>query len=60
MNEEVEKARHEANEKADEGYQLKLREKDEQIEAIKKQLEDAKRKAEQGSQQLQIMSHRVV
>lgn len=32
---------------------LKLREKDEQLEQIKKQLDDAKRKAEQGSMQIQ-------
>ena len=32
---------------------LKLREKDEQLDQIKKQLDDAKRKAEQGSMQIQ-------
>ena len=32
---------------------LKLKEKDEQLEQIKRQLEDTKRKAEQGSQQIQ-------
>ncbi len=34
-------------------YDLKLREKDEQIATIKRQAEELKRKAEQGSQQLQ-------
>lgn len=44
--EKLQKAAQEANE-------LKLREKDEQLEQIKKQLDDAKRKAEQGSMQIQ-------
>ena len=44
--EKLQKAAQEANE-------LKLRVKDEQLEQIKKQLDDAKRKAEQGSMQIQ-------
>ncbi len=37
----------------DESNALKLKEKDEQMEQLKRALEDAKRKAEQGSQQIQ-------
>ncbi len=37
----------------DEANTLKLKEKDEQMEQLKRSLEDAKRKAEQGSQQIQ-------
>lgn len=37
----------------DEANVLKLKEKDEQMEQLKRSLEDAKRKAEQGSQQIQ-------
>ena len=38
---------------ADEANALKLKEKDEQMEQLKRSLEDAKRKVEQGSQQIQ-------
>jgi hypothetical protein len=38
---------------ADEQNELKIKQKDEQLEQLKKQLQEAQRKAEQGSQQLQ-------
>jgi hypothetical protein len=45
--------RDKAKREAEEGLQLKVREKEEQISSMQRQIEDLKRKAEQGSQQLQ-------
>ncbi len=42
---------------AEEGLGLKVREKEEQIAGMQRQIEDLKRKAEQGSQQLQGEAH---
>jgi hypothetical protein len=42
-----------AKQEAEEGLGLKVREKEEQIASMQRQIEDLKRKAEQGSQQLQ-------
>ena len=42
-----------AKEDGERGMQLKVREKEEQLAAMQRQIEDLKRKAEQGSQQLQ-------
>lgn len=50
---EKEKIRQEALKKADEDHRLKDREKDKMIEDLKKSLDEAKRKIEQGSQQVQ-------
>ncbi len=47
------KIRDAARKQADEDSQLKLREKDHQIEGMRKQIDDLKRKSEQGSQQTQ-------
>jgi hypothetical protein len=46
-------AREKAKQEAEQGLQLKVREKEEQIASMQRQIEDLKRKAEQGSQQLQ-------
>jgi hypothetical protein len=46
-------AREKAKLEAEQGLQLKVREKEEQIASMQRQIEDLKRKAEQGSQQLQ-------
>jgi hypothetical protein len=45
--------REKAKKDAEEGLQLKVREREEQIAAMQRQIEDLRRKAEQGSQQLQ-------
>jgi hypothetical protein len=45
--------REKAKKDAEEGLQLKVREREEQIASMQRQIEDLKRKAEQGSQQLQ-------
>lgn len=49
----VEEVRQKAIQKAEEGLKLKVAEKEEQISSMQRQIEDLKRKAEQGSQQLQ-------
>jgi hypothetical protein len=49
----LETVRDKAKKDAEEGLQLKVREKEEQISSMQRQIEDLKRKAEQGSQQLQ-------
>ena len=49
----VEEVRSKAKLEAEEGLKLKVAEKEEQISSMKRQIEDLKRKAEQGSQQLQ-------
>ncbi len=53
MNEQLRKEKERITKLADESNALKLKEKDEQMEQLKRALEDAKRKAEQGSQQIQ-------
>jgi len=53
LGEETEKIRTEALKQADEDHRLKDAEKDKKISDLIKQLEDAKRRAEQGSQQAQ-------
>jgi hypothetical protein len=45
--------REKAKKDAEEGLQLKVREREEQIASMQRQIEELKRKAEQGSQQLQ-------
>ena len=45
--------RHKAKNEADEELKLKVTEKEQQIASMQRQIEDLKRKAEQGSQQLQ-------
>jgi hypothetical protein len=45
--------RDKAKQEAEEGLGLKVREKEEQIASMQRQIEDLKRKADQGSQQLQ-------
>lgn len=49
----VEDVRKKARQEAEEGLKLKVAEKEEQISSMQRQIEDLKRKAEQGSQQLQ-------
>lgn len=49
----VEDVRKKAKQEAEEGLKLKVAEKEEQISSMQRQIEDLKRKAEQGSQQLQ-------
>jgi hypothetical protein len=51
--EELKKVREQALRELDEQYRLKLTEKQRQVETLLRQLEDAKRSAEQGSQQAQ-------
>ncbi len=51
--EELKKVREQALRELDEEYRLKLSEKQQQVEALLRQLENAKRSAEQGSQQAQ-------
>ncbi len=53
MNEQLRIEKEKISKLADEANALKLKEKDEQMEQLKRSLEDAKRKAEQGSQQIQ-------
>lgn len=45
--------RNKAKTEAEEGFKLKVAERDEQINSLQRQIEDLMRKAEQGSQQLQ-------
>ncbi|MBG1233987.1 DUF2130 domain-containing protein [Aestuariivirga litoralis] len=45
--------RHKARQEAEEGLKLKVTEKEEQIASMQRQIEELRRKAEQGSQQLQ-------
>ena len=49
----IEEVRNKAKREAEEGLKLKVAEKEEQISSMQRQIEDLKRKAEQGSQQLQ-------
>jgi hypothetical protein len=49
----VEEVRQKAKQAAEEGLKLKVAEKEQQISSMQRQIEDLKRKAEQGSQQLQ-------
>ena len=49
----VEEVRKKARHEAEEGLKLKVAEKEEQISSMQRQIEELKRKAEQGSQQLQ-------
>lgn len=53
LNKQAQLIRQKATEEATLANELKLKAKEEQLEQIKKQLDDAKRKAEQGSQQIQ-------
>ena len=53
MDEERKKIAEEASRKAVEEQQLKMREKDDQLTAMKKQIDELKRKAEVGSQEAQ-------
>lgn len=53
LNKTLEEERIKIQKLADEQGEIKLKQKEEQINQIKKQLEDAKRKSEQGSQQSQ-------
>ncbi len=53
MNETLKVEKEKILKSLDESNALKLKEKDEQMEQLKRALEDAKRKAEQGSQQIQ-------
>lgn len=49
----VDEVRKKARQEAEEGLRLKVAEKEEQISSMQRQIEELKRKAEQGSQQLQ-------
>lgn len=53
MDEATKKIAEQARQDADEASKMKLAEKDKQMEQLKKALEDANRKAEQGSMQIQ-------
>lgn len=53
LNEESQKIREKAEMETQEKFHLKEKEKDQVIESLRKSLEDAQRKASQGSQQLQ-------
>ncbi len=53
MSEKLKAEREKISKQLDEESALKLKEKDEQLAQIKRQLEETRRKAEQGSQQLQ-------
>ena len=53
LNKQIQLERQKALKEAELANELKLKAKEEQLEQIKKQLDDAKRKAEQGSQQIQ-------
>ena len=54
---ELAQAREAAKKDAEDGLLLKVREREEQIAAMARQIEDLKRRAEQGSQQLQGETH---
>ncbi|OHB68166.1 MAG: hypothetical protein A2Y77_13035 [Planctomycetes bacterium RBG_13_62_9] len=51
--EELKKVREQALKELDEQHRLKLLEKEQQVEALRRQIDDLKRSAEQGSQQAQ-------
>ena len=53
MNESLATTKEQGRREAEDELRLKLTEKDQTIESMRRQLEDAQRKAEQGSQQLQ-------
>ncbi|MCE3045789.1 DUF2130 domain-containing protein [Legionella sp. 16cNR16C] len=53
INEGLESVKNKARLEAEEGLVFKIREKEQTISSMQKQIEDLKRKAEQGSQQLQ-------
>jgi hypothetical protein len=53
LREELKKAREQALKEVDEQHRLKLLEKEQQVDALRRQIEDLKRSAEQGSQQAQ-------
>jgi len=53
LNKQIQLERQKILKEAEEENEMKLKAKEEQLEQIKKQLDDAKRKAEQGSQQVQ-------
>lgn len=53
VQENIATVREKAKREAEEGLKLKVSEKEEQIASMQRQIEDLKRKAEQGSQQLQ-------
>jgi hypothetical protein len=53
IGEGLESERAKAKQEAEEGLGLRVKEKEEQIASMQRQIEDLKRKAEQGSQQLQ-------
>jgi len=53
LNEKLKEEKLKIAKQLDEQSAMKLKEKDEQLDQIKRQLEDTKRKAEQGSQQIQ-------
>lgn len=50
---QLKKVREQALKELDEQHRLKLLEKEQQVEALRRQIEDLKRSAEQGSQQMQ-------
>lgn len=51
--EQLQKVREQALKELDEQHRLKLMEKEQQVEGLRRQIDDLKRKAEQGSQQAQ-------
>jgi hypothetical protein len=53
LHEELKKAREQALKEMDEQHRLKLLEKEQQVEGLRRQIEEVKRRAEQGSQQAQ-------
>jgi hypothetical protein len=53
LQEELKKVREQALREVDEQHRLKLLEKEQQVEGLRRQIEELKRKAEQGSQQAQ-------
>lgn len=53
MQEELKKVREQALKELDEQHRLKLMEKEQQVEGLRRQIDDLKRRAEQGSQQAQ-------
>jgi len=53
VQESISEVREKAKKEAEDGLKLKVSEKEEQIASMKRQIEDLRRKAEQGSQQLQ-------
>jgi len=53
MQEELKKVREQALKELDEQHRLKLMEKEQQVEGLRRQIDDLKRRAEQGSQQMQ-------